>query len=36
MQRAGEIPAFEDNRGFQRRLMVSMLRKKGLVNRLQM
>ena len=35
MQRADEIPASEDNGGFPRRLVVSVLRKKGLVSRLE-
>ena len=35
MQWAGEIPAPEDKGEFPHRLMVFVLRKKGLVNRLE-
>ena len=36
MQQVCEIQAPEDNGGFPRRLVVSVLKKKGLVNRLEM
>ena len=35
MQRVCEIPIPEDNEGLPRRLVVSMPRKKGLINRLE-
>ena len=35
MQRTGEIPAPKDNGGFPHCLIVSVLRKKGLVSRLE-
>ena len=35
IQWAFEIPASKDNRGFLRRLVISVPRKKGLVNRLE-